>query len=138
MSQKSRKYKKVEAFLSKVRSSAPDSPLPAGAPIELVVPAAAPSPAGNRQDFIHGIDRGPKRGSAIIQEKADSPADTPRSLPENTLCIPLMVSGTTIGAIQGVGNEAGWTAQEIEIVSAVAAQLGQHLETLRPTGKNDS
>jgi hypothetical protein len=130
MSQKSRKYKKVEAFLSKVRPSAPDSPLPAEAPLESVVPAAAPSPAGSRQDFIHGIDRGPR--------KADSPFDTPPSIPENTLCIPLMVSGTTIGAIQGTGNEAGWTAQEIEIISAVDAQLAQHLETLPPIGKNDS
>jgi GAF domain-containing protein len=50
---------------------------------------------------------------------------------ENALCIPLMVSGTTIGAIQGAAKEADWTVHEIDLVSSVAAQLARHLENLR-------
>jgi GAF domain-containing protein len=59
----------------------------------------------------------------------------PMPLPEDALRVPLTVSGKTIGTIQAAGNEAGWTAQEIEIVSAVAAQLAQHLENLRRSEK---
>jgi len=159
MSQRSRKYKQVEAFFSKVRPVAPDSPLQTAAKMpapgvptedltgwveetqaqpsaedirpESVVPPTALSPASGRQDFINGIDRGQKMGFTYDQEKVTSLEETPLPLPENALCVPLMVSGTTIGIIQGYGNEAGWTAQEVEIVSAVAAQLARHLENLR-------
>jgi hypothetical protein len=106
MSHKSRKYKKVEAFFSTVRPAAPDSPSPDG-----VIPPAPETPA-------EGLG-------------ASSPEETPISPPGDFLRVPLLVSGTTIGSIQGAGDEAGWTMKEIEIVSDVAAQLAQHLETLR-------
>jgi hypothetical protein len=159
MSQKRRRYKQIEAFFSRVRPVAPDSPLqtaakpPApGTPAEdltgrveetqtqpsaedtrpeSAVPPAAPSPAGSRQDFINGIDRGQKVGFAYRQGKVTSLEETPLPRSENTFCVPLMVSGKTIGTIRGAGEESSWTAQEIEIVSAVAAQLARHLENLR-------
>jgi hypothetical protein len=98
-----------------------------------VVPPAAVSPAGGR----HDIDRGQKMGFTYDQGKVTSLEESPLPLPEDVLCVPLMVSGTTIGTIQGDGNEAGWTAQEIEIVSAVAAQLARHLENLRLVEQNE-
>ncbi|MGB7537700.1 MAG: hypothetical protein WBM17_04105 [Anaerolineales bacterium] len=159
MSPRSRKYKRIEALFSKAQPSAPDSPLRAaakapapGTPAEdltgraeetqaqpsaedthsgSVVPPTSVSPAGGRQDFLNGIDRGRKMGFAFDHGKVTSLEETPPPLPTNGLFVPLMVSGTMVGTIQGAGNEAAWTAQEIEIVSAVAVQLARHLESMR-------
>jgi len=70
-------------------------------------------------------------GFSYHHEQTASLGKTPLPPPENALMVPLMVSGKMIGEIQGGGNEAEWTAQEIETVSAVAVQLAQHLENLR-------
>jgi GAF domain len=143
MSQRNRKYKRIEALFSEVQPITPDSPLRtaaktpyAGTPAKdtrskSVVPPAAVSPAGGGQDFFNGIDRGQKMGFSYDQEKVTALKEALPPLPENALCVPLMVSGRTIGIIQAAGNEAGWTAQEIEIVSAVAVQLARHIEKLR-------
>jgi hypothetical protein len=165
MSQRSRKYKKVDAFFAKVRPVAPDSPLdtavnpsatgtpaedltgrdektqaqpsPEETSVESAVPATGHSPANGRQDLIHGIDRGQKMGFTYGQEKVTSPEETPRTLQANALRVPLMVSGTTIGIIEDAGSETDWTAKEIEIVSAVAGQLAKHLENLRLLEQNE-
>jgi hypothetical protein len=100
-------------------------------------PSAAASLAGRGQDLLKGIDRGEKMGFTYDQEKVTSLEESPLPMPDNALCMPLMVSGTTIGTVQAAGNEAGWTAQEIEIVSAVAAQLARHLENLRRLEQNE-
>jgi len=159
MSQRTRKYKRIEALFSKGQSVAPDSPLRAAAKTpapgdaaddrsgwvektqaqpsaeeprpESLVPPAAVSPDSGWQDFINGINRGQKMGFTYNHGKVSSIEETHLPLPENALFVPLMVSGKMIGAIQSAGNEAGWTTQEIEIVSAVAAQLARHLENLR-------
>jgi hypothetical protein len=104
---------------------------------EAVVPPTAVSPDSGWQDFINGIHRGQKMGFTYNHEKVSSLDETPLPLPENALSVALMVSGTTIGTIQAAGNDAGWTAQEIEIVNAVAAQLARHLENLRLLEQND-
>jgi hypothetical protein len=165
MSQRNRKYKRIEALFSKSQPVAPDSPLRAaantpepgtpaedltglmeerksqplgeGARPESFVPPTAVSPASGRQDFVNGIDRGPKTGFTYDQGKVTSMEAASLPPPENALRVPLMVSGTTIGTIQVAGNKASWTAQEIEIVSAVAAQLAQHLENLRLLGQHE-
>jgi hypothetical protein len=165
MSQRTRKYKRIEALFSKGQPVAPDSPLRAAAKTpapgttaddrsgwvektqvqpsaeetrpESVVPPTAVSPDRGWQDFINGIDRGRKMGFTYKHEKVSSLGETPLPLRENALFMPLMVSGKMIGAIQGAGNEVGWTAQEIDIVSAVAAQLGRHLENLRLLEQNE-
>jgi GAF domain-containing protein len=157
MSPRNRKYKRIEALFSKSPPVAPDYPPQAAAmtpatgisderhahpsvedsrPVSVVPPAAA-SPATDGQDFENGIDRGQKLGFAYDQGKVTSLEKA--SLPplENPLCLPLMVSGATIGIVQGTANEAGWTAQEIEIVGAVTAQLAQHLENLRRLDQNE-
>jgi hypothetical protein len=154
MSQRTRKYKRLEALFSEVQPATPDSPsrAPAKTPaprtpaedltgriektrarpsLEDTRPASVVPPTGSRQDFLNGIDRGQKMGFTYDQGKVTSLEETPLPAAENALCVPLMVSGTTIGTIQAAGNEAGWTAQEIEIVSAVAAQLARHLANLR-------
>jgi hypothetical protein len=128
MSQEKRKYKRIEAFFSRVRLVAPDSPSRAAGG---AIPPAAASPAGGWQDILNRIDRGQKVGFTYDQEKFTSLEKAPPPLPENAICVLLTVSGTTIGTLQVAGDEAGWTAQETEIISAVAAQLAQHLEHLR-------
>jgi GAF domain-containing protein len=165
MSQRNRKYKRIEALFSKGQQVAPDSPLRAAAKTtapgtpaedlmglveekksqpsaedtrpESVVPPTAVSPVSGWQDFINGIDRGQKMGFTYNHEKVSSLDETHLPLPENALFVPLMVSGKMIGAIQGAGNEVGWTTQEIEIVSAVAAQLARHLENLSLLEQNE-
>ena len=156
MSQRNRKYKRIEALFSKGQPVAPDSPLRAtaktpapGTPaedvsgwvgdthLESVVPPTAVSPLSRWQDSLNYVDRGQKMGFTYDQEKVTSLEEAPLPPPENALRVPLMVSGTTIGTIQVAGNEAGWTAQEIEIVSAVALQLARHIENLRLLGQNE-
>jgi hypothetical protein len=150
MSQRTRKYKRIEALFSKGQPVAPDSPLRAGAKVpapgiaandrsvsaeetdpESVVPPAAASSDSGWRDFINGVDRGRKMGFTCNHGKVSAWDETTLPITDNGLLVPVMVSGKMIGAIQGAGNEAGWTAQEIEMVSAVAAQLGEHLENLR-------
>jgi GAF domain-containing protein len=130
-----RRYKQIEAFFSRVRPIAPDSPArsaaekPAPGATPFVSPSAADAAAG-WQHFFTGSDRSQKMGFTYDQEEVTALEEAPLPLPENSLRVPLVISGTTIGTIQAAGNEAGWTAQEIEIVSAVADQLAHHLENL--------
>jgi len=159
MSQRTRKYKRIEALFSEVQPVAPDSPLRAAAKtpapktsaadltgrvketqaqsstedprLESVVPPTAVSSVGGWQDLLNSVDRGQKMGFTYNHDRVSSLEETPLPLPENALFVPLMVSGKMIGAIQGAGNEVGWTTQEIEIVSAVAIQLARHIENLR-------
>jgi GAF domain-containing protein len=130
-----RRYKQIEAFFSRVRPIAPDSPSRSAAekPEPGAAPFASPSTAdaaAGWQHFFTGSDRGQKMGFTYDQEEVTALEKAPLPLPENSMRVPLVVSGTTIGTIQAAGNEAGWTAKEIEIVSAVAAQLAHHLENL--------
>ncbi len=148
MSRKNRKYERIEALFSRVQPIALDSPLPAGpgdragsvedtqaqsspgdTHSESFVPPSSVPPAGGRRASVNGI--GQKMGFSYHHEQTASLGKTPLPPPENALMVPLMVSGKMIGEIQGGGNEAEWTAQEIETVSAVAVQLAQHLENLR-------
>jgi len=134
MSPIKRKYRLIDAFFSRIRPLAPDSPLrtkaenPAAGAAESLT---AGSPAGGWRGFFTGIKGGRTVGVAFNQEKATSLEQTPPSLPENALCIPLTISGKTIGTIQGTGNESSWTVQDIGIISAVAAQLAEHILNLR-------
>jgi hypothetical protein len=147
MSQRNRMYERIKTLFSKTRLITPDSPLQTAAkmpaprppvegthPVPIVQPAAVSSPGG-RQEFVKDTSRGCTMGFAYDQEKVISLEEATLPPLENALCVPLMVSGTTIGTIQADGSEAGWTPQEIEMVSAVAAQLARHLEHLRYQGK---
>jgi hypothetical protein len=134
MSPIKRKYRLIDAFFSRIRPLAPDSPSRAKAENPSAGAAeslTAGSPAGGWRGFFTGIKGGRTAGVAFNQEKVTSLEEMPMPLPEDALRVPLTVSGRTIGSVQAAGKEAGWTAQEIEIVSAVAAQLAQHLENLR-------
>jgi GAF domain-containing protein len=134
MYQRNRKYKRIEALFSEVQPVVPDSPLRAEA--KLPSPGT-PAEDLTWQDLLNSADRGQKMGFTYDQEKVTSFEEAPLPPPENALCVPLMISGTTIGIIQAAGNEAGWTAQEIEIVSAVAVQLARHTENLRLLEQNE-
>jgi hypothetical protein len=133
MSPIKRKYKLIDAFFSRIRPFAPDSPSRAKAEKPAAEAAASLSPAGGWQGFFPGIAGRRTMGFTFDRGTVTSLEQTPMPLPEDALRIPLTVSGKTIGVVQAAGKEAGWTAQEIEIVSAVAAQLARHLENLRPS-----
>jgi hypothetical protein len=128
MSPKKRTFPRIDSFLSRIRPIAPNAPPPGSAEI--------PAP-GAWQDFFKGIERGEKIGFLFDREKVISLAETRQPPPENAFSMPLTASGKTIGVLQAAGNEAGWTAQEIEIVSAVGTQLAQHIEDLRRSEQNE-
>jgi hypothetical protein len=101
------------------------------------VSLTAASPADGWPGLFTGTDRGKMMGFCFDKDRVTSLEEAPLHLPEDTLRVPLMVSGKTVGSIQAARKEAGWTAQEIEIVSAVAAQLAQHIEHLPLLGKEE-
>jgi hypothetical protein len=137
MSQTPRKYKLLDEFLSRVRLVPPDSPSQtlgkkpdvrtAGNPGS----AAGTSPAGSWQTFFSGMHRGSTMGFAFRQEKVTVLEENIPPLSENALRVPLALSGKTIGSIQVAEKESGWTAQEMEIIGTIAAQLALHLEHLQ-------
>ena len=51
---------------------------------------------------------------------------------DDVLDIPILVTGTKVGAIQ-LKNEPGrkWTSNETEIIQVISAQLSQHIESRR-------
>jgi hypothetical protein len=158
MSQSSRKYKRIEALFSDVKPVAPVSPSRAGvnppsvmAPAEdrkervevsrapqsaedprpaVIISPTVASSAGSRHEFLGDIERGPTMGFSYDQGKITSLKDSHLPPPENALMVPLVVSGSTIGIVQVAAKQAGMSAQEIEIVSAVAMQLARHLKKL--------
>jgi GAF domain-containing protein len=164
MSQKNRKYKRIEALFSESQPGAPDSPLLAVAKMpsagslvgdltkraeetraqpsaedtrhpSTILPIAVSS-IGGRQDSLNDIDRGQKIGFTYDQGKVTSLKEAPLPQLENALSVPLLISGSTIGIIQAAGKEEDWTVQDVEIVSAVAAQLARQLKKLeRTTGR---
>jgi signal transduction histidine kinase len=156
MSQRNPTYKRLEALFSETKPAAPDPVRPdlpkapaGGGPAEerrgkereavsaavetgvSSLPTVETAPAAGWEDFLNGIDRREKIGFAYDQGKVTSLEGTTRPLPEHALRVPLKVSGTTIGTLQAVGDERGWTAQQMEIANAAAAQLAQHIEGLR-------
>ena len=134
MSQTKPKYKRLESFFARIRPPAPDSP--SRSTEDRPVVETTVLPANGWGDFFSGTQRRQMVGFSFDQVKVTSLENAAPPLPENALRVPLTVSGKTIGSIQAAGKEAGWTAQEIEIVSAVATELAQHLERLGPETQN--
>ena len=157
MSLKNRTYKRLEALFSDSPPLAPDSP-PSPGPVDHAPAAPAPersarrpkridpaapadfaapfdpidaAPAAGWEDFLDGIERRERIGFAYDQGDVVPLEGGTQPLPEHALRVPLTVSGTTIGALQALGGGAGWTAEQTEIVNAAAAQLAQHVESLR-------
>jgi signal transduction histidine kinase len=154
MSQRNRTYQRLEALFSQANPVAPDSPLPATpkapppgrrpgreprgetAGAEPDAKADSEVSAGSQAadgwvDFLDGIDRGTKIGFAFDQEKVTPLEEAPQDAPDHALRMPLTVSGTTIGTLQTSGSRQRPTAQEAEIIRVTAAQLAQHIESLR-------
>ena len=142
MSQGKRKYKLIELFFSKIRPLAPDSSpraaakTPEGERTASFAGPAATAPAGGWRDFFSNVDHGTTMGFAFKQGNVVSLPEATPPPPEDVLRVPLMVAGKAFGSVQAAREQAGLTAQEIEIVSAVAAQLAQHLVNLT-LSKND-
>ena len=92
------------------------------------------------QEFLDAIEHGQRVGFAFDQQtvvplKANALSEPAR---ENTLDVPITVTGEQIGFIQ-LGDEPNraWTSKETEIVQATARQLAQHIENLRLLAQAD-
>ncbi len=114
------------------QKAAPAATAAAPAPI---TPAVAPAPAGGWTDFLDGIDHGSRLGFAYGQGQLTPLEEATRPMPDHALHVPLTVSGTTIGNLQADGDGGGWTAPQMEIANAAAAQLAQHIDGLRLLGQ---
>jgi hypothetical protein len=139
MSQRKRKFKRIDAFFSRVRPLTPDS-LPGeaaekSADTDAGPPTATP-PSDGWQNFFSGIEPGTMFGFAFEGGKVTAWKEAPPPLSGNAFRVPLTVSGKPAGAVQVTRKDPGWTAREVEIVNDVAAQLSQHLEALRRKGSH--
>jgi signal transduction histidine kinase len=114
------------------QKAAPAATAAAPAPI---TPAVAPAPAGGWTDFLDGIDHGSRLGFTYGQGQLTPLEEATRPMPDHALHVPLTVSGTTIGNLQADGDGGGWTAPQMEIANAAAAQLAQHIDGLRLLGQ---
>jgi hypothetical protein len=121
MSKVKRRYKRIEEFFAGIRPVAPDPPASL---------SPAESAADGWSDVFSGIGSRRRMGFAFDRGKIFSLVETPLPLPEDALRVPLTASGKPIGSIRVAGKAAGLTADEIDIVGAVASQLAQHLEEL--------
>jgi hypothetical protein len=128
MSSTKPKYKRLEAFFARVRPPAPDSSSRSaeGKPAM----ETTGSIANGWGDFFSANQRGRIMGFIYNQGKVTTLEDAALPLPDNALRVPLTVFGKAVGSIQAAGKDAGWTAQDMEMVSAVAAELSSRLEHL--------
>ena len=92
------------------------------------------------QEFLDAIERGQRVGFAFDQQTVVALKANALYEPamENTLDVPITVTGEQIGFIQ-LGDEPNraWTSRETEIVQATARQLAQHIENLRLLAQAD-
>ena len=92
------------------------------------------------QEFLDAIEHGQRVGFAFDQQTI-VPLKTnalSEAAMENTLDVPITVTGEQIGFIQ-LGDEPNraWTSRETEIVQATARRLAQHIENLRLLAQSD-
>ena len=86
------------------------------------------------QNFLNAIDRGQKLGFTFEKNTVSrlQPEEVTQSSTENTINIPINVTGTKVGEIQlPVESNRVWTPSEIELIQSTSAQLAQHVENLR-------
>ena len=84
------------------------------------------------QAFLDGIHHPGYFGYVYAEEKAVPLAQKPASpVPANTLTVPIVIAGVTVGNIQVPADEAVDEAQIAEVLEMTSAQLGRHLENLR-------
>ena len=75
-------------------------------------------------------------GFSVDRGKVSTLEESPLPPPENALRVP-RISGNTIGSIQFVRKDAEGTAQETEIVCAVAGQPARRLDAAQPPGADE-
>ena len=83
------------------------------------------------QDFMNSIDRGERISYRADQTQPLPPEEVDGTLSPPAVKVPITISGANIGSIQSNAPERSWSDQELQILKATAAQLGQHLENLR-------
>ena len=83
------------------------------------------------QDFLNGNDRGEKIGYVFDQNEVKPMERKSKAISDNTLSMPITVTGATVGSIQIAQDEREWTASEMQILQSTAEKLSQHIEGLR-------
>ncbi len=88
-------------------------------------------------EFLNAIDRSERLGYVYNQNVTVPLEEALEPLPSETLSIPISVAGVAIGEVQAANGEWTLSTREREILEATAAQLGQHLESLRLLAQAD-
>ena len=83
------------------------------------------------QDFLNGNDRGEKIGYVFDQNEVKPMERKSKAISDNTLSMPITVTGATVGSIQVAQDEREWTTSEMQILQSTAEKLSQHIEGLR-------
>ena len=84
------------------------------------------------QGFMNAVDRNESIGYIFNQDEVLPLVETQSPIFENTLTVPIEITGTNVGEVQ-LADQADrkWTAEEKEIVQATVSRVGQHIENLR-------
>jgi signal transduction histidine kinase len=83
------------------------------------------------QDFLNGIGRSEKIGYLYNQDKVVTLQHAEGTPPQQNLSVPISIMGTEVGKIQVADDARAWTPQDVELISAAAARLSRHIESLR-------
>jgi GAF domain-containing protein len=88
--------------------------------------------AAGWQEFLNAVDRSENIGYVYNQNEVQPLVETLGFISENTLAVPIEISGATVGEIR-LADEANrqWTMSEKQIVEAIVARVAQHIENLR-------
>jgi signal transduction histidine kinase len=83
------------------------------------------------QGFLNGIDRSERIGYLFDQKDTIAVNELPGTNSRSCLNVPITITGAKVGVLQTAEEDRTWTAQDIEIIQATAARLGQQIESLR-------
>jgi len=84
------------------------------------------------EEFLNAVDRSENIGYVFSQEEVLPLVETQSRKFDNTLVVPIQVTGANIGEVQ-LADEATrtWTSADTEIVQTAMTYVAQHIENLR-------
>lgn len=90
------------------------------------------------QNFMNAVDRHESIGYVFNQDEVIPLVESQSPSMENSLVVPIEVTGANVGEVQLVDKaDRIWTAEEKEIVQSAVSRVGQHIENLRLLAEAD-
>ena len=83
------------------------------------------------QEFLNAFERSENIGYVFDQNEVLPLVDTQGTTFDNTLAVPIQVTGVNVGEIRLGDENRNWTKSETEIVQATVTHMAQHIENLR-------